>query len=268
MSLPEDAERREQAGVHLAGPDDTRLHFSGPPTALTGTIPLVNTGNEKQKIRSAVVSSDTLRGAAQLPLQEIPFRARLFGGEQASVPATLSLDPQTAPGTYELAVTVGARTLRATAHVTEVVDLRLDPVQITLFAGAATSYTRTVVMENAGNVPLPTGAQCDAPIFESRDLLSTFLIGLSKGDRKSAESMARAFLSEWADLRAGTLIAKRMPMVLAPGEKVAADVEFVLPNNLKPLRHYVVSQQLYNATLAVDIYTTSKTGSGTKARAK
>jgi hypothetical protein len=251
----------EVAMVHLAGPEETRLSFSGPPKGLTGTIPLVNRGSEKQKVRSIAVSSEKLLGAARLPLREIPFFARLYGGEQVSVPATLVLDAQTPPGSYDLELTVGSRTLPATAHVSEVVDLRLDPTQITILAGSATSYTRTLVVENAGNVALPTGAQCEAPIFDSFDLVSTFLTGLSKGDRQSAESMTTAFLNEWASLSAGTLVSKRKPMILAPGQKLSADVEFQLPANLKPLRHYRASLQLYNATLSLDIYTTAKAGS-------
>jgi len=256
----------EKATVHLAGPQGTHLRFSGPPKSLTGTIPLINNGSEKQKIRSVALNSDKLLGAARLPLREIPFYARLYGGEQVSVPATLVLDPQTPPGSYDLELTVGARTLAATAYVSEVVDLRLDPVQITILAGSATSYTRTLVVENAGNVSLPTGAQCDAPIFDSFDLVSTFLIGLNKGDRQSAESMAKAFLNEWADLKAGTLVSKRKAMVLAPGQKLAVDVEFQLPADLKPLRHYHANLQLYNATLSVDIYTTAKAGSSTQGK--
>lgn len=251
----------EQSTVHLAGPANARLRFSGPPKNLTGTIPLVNNGSEKQKIRSVAVKSDKLLGAAKLPLREMPFYARLYGGEQLSVPATLALDPQTPPGSYDLELTVGARTLQATAYVTEVVDLRIDPVRITILAGAETSYTRTLVVENAGNVPLPTGARCDGPLFESFDLVSSLLTGLSKGDRKSAESMAKAFLNEWADLQAGTLITKRKAMVLTPGQKLSVDVEFELPDVLKPLRHYQANLQLYNAILSVDIYTTAKTGS-------
>jgi hypothetical protein len=248
----------EQSTVHLAGPEDTHLRFSGPPQALTGTIPLVNNGSEKQKIRSIAINPGKLLGAARLPLREIPFYARLYGGEQVSVPATLVLDPQTPPGSYDLEITVGARTLPATAYVSEVVDLRLDPVEITILAGSATSYTRTLVVENAGNVSLPTGAQCDAPIFDSFDLVSTFLIGLNKGDRRSAETMTKAFLNEWADLKAGTLVTKRKAMVLAPGQKLAGDVEFQLPADLIPLHHYRANLQLYNATLSVDIYTRGK----------
>jgi hypothetical protein len=247
--------------VHLAGPEDTRLHFSGPPRALTGSLPLVNTSSDKQKVRSVAVNSDKLRGVARVPLQEFAFNARLYGGEQALIPATIAIDPQTPPGKYEFEVTVGDRTMPAVAQVSEVVDLRLDPPRITILAGSAKSYTRTFTAENAGNVPLPTGSQCEAPIFDSFDLVSSLLTGLHKGDRQSAESMARAFLNEWADLQAGTLITKRAAMVLRPGQKISVDLEFVLPAELKPLRHYRANLQLYNANLLVDIYTSANAGS-------
>src|SRR5690349_1773310 len=102
MGMNVDTPISEHGAVHLAGPEDTRLRFSGPPKSLTGTIPLVNTGSEKQKIRSVAVKSDKLLGAGRLPLREIAFYARLYGGEQVSVPATLVLDPQTPPGSYDL----------------------------------------------------------------------------------------------------------------------------------------------------------------------
>lgn len=256
----------EQPTVQLAGSQDTRLYFSGPPKALTGRLPLVNNGTEKQKIRTVAVNAGELQGAARLPIREFPFYARLYGGEQANIPATISLDPQTPPGNYEFAVTVGETTMPATAHVSEVVDLRLDPTEITILAGAATSYTRTLVVENAGNVPLPTGAQCDAPIFDSYDLLTALVIGLHKSDKESVESMVKAFLTEWAELQVGTLVTKRPAMILRPGQKLTVDVEFQLPADLKPLRHYRSSLQLYNATLSVDIYTTAKSGSGDQSK--
>src|SRR4051794_38954792 len=110
----------EEHTLQLAGTENTELHFSGPPHALTGRIPLVNTGAEKQKIRTVAVNTGKLQGAAQLPLREIPLYARLYGGEQASVPAHIVLDAQTAPGKYQFEIAVGAKTLPATAYVSEV----------------------------------------------------------------------------------------------------------------------------------------------------
>jgi hypothetical protein len=258
----------ERQTVQLASREGTRLHFSGPPSGLTGTIPLINTGPDKQKIRTVAVNTEKLQGPARLPLREFGLNARLYGGTQANVPAMIVLNSQTQPGKYDFEVTVGGRTLPATAHVSEVVDLRINPNQVTILAGPNTSYKRTFVLENAGNVPLPTGAQCEAAIFDSFDLLSSLVIGLHKGDRASAESMAKAFLNEWADLQAGILVTRRNPIVLRPGQKTAVDVEFQLPPNLKPLRHYRANLQLFDATIGVDIYTSLNYGSKRKSKLK
>jgi hypothetical protein len=254
---------QEQA-IQLAGPEGVRLFFSGPPRALTGTIPLVNSGTDKQKIRSVAVSAGDLLGAAGLPLREFSFYAKLHPGEQANISGKIMLDRRTRPGPHDIKITVGARTLPATVYVTEVVNLRMQPQQITILAGSPSSYTRKFIFENEGNIDLPIGAQCEVPLFEPLDLTSSMLIGLHKADKASAESMVKGLLREWSDLQAGTLVINREPKILRPGEKAAIDVEFQLPPELKPIRHYRANLRLYNASLKLDIYTTAKVGSARK----
>jgi hypothetical protein len=251
---------QEQA-IHLAGPENSRLFFSGPPRALTGTIPLINSGADKQKIRSVAVNAADLIGAAGLPLREFPFYARLDPGQQANISGKLMLDRKTPPGNYDVTITVGSRTLPATVYVTEVVDLRMQPRQITILAGSPSSYTRKFIFENLGNVDLPIGAQCEVPLFESFDLTSSMVMGLHKAGKDSAESMVKGVLREWSELQAGTLVIKRDAKILRAGQKVAIDVEFQLPPELKPVRRYHTNLQLYNAPVSVDIYTTAKIGS-------
>ena len=219
----------ENPGLQLAGPQDMRLRFSGPPRSLSGTIPLINPTAEKQRIRSIAVSSEKLLGIASQPLREIPFHARLRGGEQVNVPVKLALHSQTPPGSYDLELTIGHRTLPATVHVTEVVDLRIQPNAITILAGSPSAYTRKLIFENAGNVPLPTGAQCESPLFEQDDLVSSALIGLHNADKASAESLLKGLLDEWSGLAAGSLVINRQAIILRPGQKVEMDVEFLLP---------------------------------------
>lgn len=261
MGATDNTRSSPQQAIHLAGPTDSRLFFSGPPGALRGTIPLVNSGEDRRKIRSVTVSGGDLTGAAGLPLREFPFYARLDPGEQANISGRLMLDRRTPPGSYDVAITVGSRTLPATVYVTEVIDLRMQPRQITILAGAPSSYTRKFIFENLGNVDLPIGSQCEVPLFESLDLVSSMVIGLHKAEKTSAESMVNGFLREWSELQAGTLVIKRDAKILRPGQKVAIDVEFQLPPELKPTRRYHTNLQLYNAPVSVDIYTTAKVGS-------
>ncbi|MBV9673808.1 MAG: hypothetical protein JO076_13430 [Verrucomicrobia bacterium] len=249
----------------LAGPDDNVLFFSGPPQTITGIIPVVNISSEDQKIRSITIKSNKLRGAGGVPLSEIPFRARLRGGQQANLRARLPVDPLTPPGSYEFEVTIGSRKLPAVAHIPEVIDLRILPGEITIVASPKTSsYTRSVVAENRGNVSLLTGNQCEVPVFEITTLTSAVLNGLSKGDRESKDSMVKAALTELADLKVGTLVIKRKAMAISPGQKVAVDIEFELPAELKPQRRYSASLSLYNANLKIEIYTTAKSQLGSR----
>lgn len=246
-----------QGSIQLAAVNDARVFFFGPPQALQGNIPLVNTGADKEKIRSIEVSAHELRGPASLPLKEVPFYARLYPGQQASVPGMISLDATTRPGKYDFEIRVAGKSVPATAQVAEVVDFRITPGNVTILAGSISKVTRQFVIENAGNVDLPTGSKCEATIFDSFDLITGLLTGLHKADKTSVETMVKGFLDEWANLEVGTLTINRMPVTVHPGQKLTVDVDFQLPTGLKPLRHYYANLQLYNATLGVDIYTTA-----------
>lgn len=251
----------EVLSIQLAGKADTKLVFSGPPTRLQGTIRLVNPTSEKQKLRRVGIQAKKLLGAARLPLSEIALSARLAPGEQMSVQSIIGVDPQTPPGSYPLELTIGGQTVQATAHVTEVVDFRMEPSEITILAGKDSKYEREFVIENAGNVPLPLGERCEAPLLDSVDLVTSMLVGLHNAQKQEKASQVESWLKEWGNQAAGTLVVTRDAITLGPGQKITATAQFELPADLKPLRHYRANLQLYNATLAVDIYTTVKAGS-------
>jgi hypothetical protein len=207
------------------------------------------------------VATDKLLGAASLPLQAIAMSARLNPGQQAAIRSTLVLDAQTAPGTYPLKVTIGSNVVDATAHVTEVVDFRMQPDEITILAGSDSTYEREFVIENAGNVPLPLGDRCETPLVDSIDLQTAMLVGLHKALNQEAKGQVESWLREWGEREGGMLAVERDPIVLRPGQKITATARFHLPADLKPFRNYVATLQLYNATLQVSIYTTKKAGS-------
>ena len=259
MSADADTPQTESAGIQFAGPDDARLVFSGPPQRLTGTIPLINTSADKQKLRSLEVSADVLQGPAQLPLREVPFLVKLSPGQQAAASGVITLDRGTRPGSYQIELKIGDRSVPATAHVSEVVDFQIDPTQVTILGEPGKTYTRKFFFQNKGNTDLPTGARCEAPVFRSLSLLANLLTGLHKADKSSAEEMVKGFLNEWSTMQVGTMVITREPITLAPGDKVEVDVDFQLPAELEPLNHYAALLQLYNAVLAVDIYTTAET---------
>jgi hypothetical protein len=250
----------DAAGIEFAGTADSPLIFSGPPGKVRGTLRLNNPTAVTQSLRSLAVTTDKLLGAASLPLTNIPMSARLSPGQQAAIRGTIVLDAQTPPGSYPLQVTIGSQVVQATAHVTEMVDFRIQPGQITILAGSETTYEREFVIENAGNVPLPLGDRCEAPLVDSIDMQTSMLVGLHKAGDRDSKDQVQSWLHEWGEREGGTLVVLRDPIILRPGQKTAAKARFQLPD-LKPFRNYTATLQLYNATLGVSIYTTKKMGS-------
>ena len=246
-----------ESSVQLAGAANTRLSFVGPPGRLTGAIPLINETDTRLRLRSTGLKLATPKAAAGLPLGEAYFFARLYPGEQANVSAAISLDPSTPPGHHQFELTIGKRTIAVDAHVEEVVDLRVAPSEITILAGTDTAYTRTLIVENAGNVDLPSGAESVVLVYDSVDLQCLLVPGINESDRSTVEEMLKSILLRTGDLQAGTLMMRWDPIVLHPGQKLAVDVTFNLPEKLKALHHYYAHIPLYNETLLVDIYTTA-----------
>jgi hypothetical protein len=235
--------------------------FSGPPLRLRGHFRLVNPSAQKLKLTSLPIETDSLLGPARLPVRSVAVGVRLAPGEQAMIPGTLRLDPQTPPGSYDFSVNIAGQSVPATAHVTDVVDFRMEPATVTLLVGAETSFERTFVIENAGNVPLPLGERCEAPLIDSIDLETAMLAGLHEALEDELKLKVDAWLDEWGRRSGGMLAIVREPIILRPGQKITASATFELPEDLKPYRCYHANLQLYNATISVDIYTTRKAGS-------
>lgn len=250
--------------IQYANVDPKGVVFYGPPKMLRGTLPLVNPTDQKLKMQSLSVTTDTLRGPASLPLQTIAVGVRLMPGEQAAVRSTIQLDPQTAPGTYSFSVDVSGTSVPVTAHVTEVVDFRIEPSTVTLLAGSESSFERTFVIENAGNVPLPLGERCEAPLTDSIDLKTSMLHGLSNAGDAEVKEKVNAWLKDWGERMPGMLVVLRDPIVLSPGNKMTATATFQLPDTLQPFRCYTANLQLYNAFLTITVYTTRNVNASSK----
>src|SRR6187402_228074 len=254
--------------IQFADSGESGVVFSGPPKMLRGNIRLINTSDQQLKMASLPVKTDTLLGPASLPLQNLAVGVKLLPGEQAAVSSTLQLDAQTPPGTYNFSVDISGKSVSATAHVTEVIDLRMEPTEVTLLAGAETSFERTFVIENAGNVPLPMGERCEAPLLDSIDLKTSMLQGLHDAVDMELKEKVQAWLKNWGERMPGMLVILRDPIVLSPGNKITASATFQLPENLEPFRCYRADLQIYNAFLSVTIYTTRKAGSVNKKRVR
>ena len=240
-------------------PETEMFVVAGPPRALRGELRLRNDSNEKLKLRSVSVRSRE-RGKAPpgLEFANLQVGARLRPGEQAAIPLELELNSETAPGIYELETEIGGRMVPIRAHVTPHVDLRIEPAAVTLLVGSNRTVEHEFIAENAGNVPLPLGERCEAPLFDSVDFMTAFREGIRKSVGVELKPRFEQIFDQVGRMQVGSLLVHRERTTLKPGERRQMSARFELPEDIKPGRHYRASLELYNATLRVDIYTTEK----------
>jgi hypothetical protein len=244
-----------------ASSETETLVVAGPPHALCGRLRLRNDSEEKLKVRGfALRERAGKKGAPKLSAATMQAAARLRPGEEAVVAMHLAVSGQTTPGVYVMEVEIGDRTLPVEAHVTEHVDLKLEPSALTLLVGSNLEIEREFVFENVGNVALPLGERCEAPLLGSTDLVTALRESLRNNVGEELKSRIEKMLDEIGRVQIGSLVIERERVTLSPGERRQLKVRFVLPEDIKPSRHYWAVLGLYNATLTVDIYTTEKAG--------
>ncbi|MFQ5560064.1 MAG: hypothetical protein ACE5FU_05695 [Nitrospinota bacterium] len=159
---------------------DSPLVFYGPPHRLSGSFRLENASLEKVKLRTLALRSTTLKDSVNSPLTRLQVNSHVGPEERASVPAFMEVDPNTPPGVYDAEFEIGGRFQKIEAHVVETVNLLLQPESITLVAGTEDSFEREILVENAGNIPLALGGECQAPLIRSTDLMTSFREALRK----------------------------------------------------------------------------------------
>jgi hypothetical protein len=242
-------------GLTLVHQQNEPIVFSGPPGRVTGTLNLLNTSNEKLKLTTVRLDAPMLTGAARQPLGELRIAARIYPNQQGAVPVTLPLDPCTAPGSYTAHIRVGDHIQSVVIHVTEHVDLHVEPDGVAINTDGERKFTREFVVENAGNVALPLGDKCFAPLLDSLGLSGVIHKGLKGAcDRKFEETM-HSLLCAWSNQQVGLVSLSRDNVTLKPGEKRVMKGAFELPDDIQSYRHFVADFELFNAAIHLDVYT-------------
>ncbi len=230
--------------------------FSGPPGHLKATLRLQNISREKAKLSSVKLIAPKLQGMAKQPLEELRIAAKLFPNQQAEIPMVMPLDPITPPRTYEAQIHVGEQELEVLMHVSEHVELGVEPSGITIYLDGKVknSFEHEFVVENLGNIALPLGDKCMVPLVDSLGITSLLRNGLKDACEQTTDDVLKSFLCSWADQQVGLVSFIREPFTLEPGKKVIIKGRIELPEDTKPYRHYIADFELFNATIHLDVY--------------
>lgn len=238
--------------------DDEPIVFYGPPGTLRGGLRLRNNSDEKVKMPALALDVPGIKGPARQPLRHLSVLARIYPQQQAHVTAVMSLDPFTPPGTYEGSLGIADRWQRVRVHVTEQVDLRVEPTRVSLFTQGELAFRRVFVVENAGNVPLRLGSECIVPLGDTAELRAALQQGLRGAcDAEGANDVLKAVLCALSERQVGTVSVKREDITLKPGETRPLAVTFTLPDDLRRFRRYVAVLPLYTSSVYLEVVTGS-----------
>lgn len=249
------AKKSQAYPLILAHAEDEPLVFYGQPGAIRGAVRLHNTSNEKVKLYGMPLDTPDIRGPGGAPLRQLQLSARLYAHQQATVPVMLQVDPATAPGTYEVSLQLGDRRRTAVVHVSEKIDLRLEPSRVSLHTEGEYVFQREFVVQNAGNVSLRLGSKCLALLVNPMELPAALRLGLKDACDQEPAEVLKAFLCAWSRRQVGNISLTREDITLEPGETRIETCTFTLPDNLRSFRRYDADMALYNATLHVTVYT-------------
>jgi hypothetical protein len=134
--------------------EQDEIILNGPPRSLRGKMNLHNQSDSAVRIRSFDLRTPANvkdHSGINAPLF---VNTKLRSGERRVEGVSLSLAPDTPPGTYESFISVGGKECRVKLVVQPTIAIEVDPTEFT-FQGTApgTRHTAAFTLTNMGNLP-------------------------------------------------------------------------------------------------------------------
>jgi hypothetical protein len=247
----------------------------GPPTSLEGEVLLHNAGPEKLILRDVRVRGEAIarRGAeaggpGELALRRVILRP----GQLRRLPLQLALSPTTPPGEYHAEVQVGGHVRQIVMHVTEVVQLEIEPDPVVLDNRPGATLSKQVVFSNRGNVSLTIG-EIGAVVLDE-EFLNCRAGRAAVMDSEERVHSLDDFLTEYIHQTRVALAETGLLRVhntagtfsLQPGEVRAVELEFRIPDKLERRARFFGAAALYTSNLDIVIAPTHAEPAGRQTR--
>jgi hypothetical protein len=215
--------------------------FGGVPPICAGDLELINSSDEKVRVRTIPVVGYENSAASNLGLAELRVGVRLAPRDRTRARAYFAVKPHTPPGTYTADLSCGSQRERVVVHVRENQSLRIDPEEIHLRGAAGDVLTTVVVVTNDGNVS-ETMRDLALVFLEERNWVGRSLVQALR-DTKADEGH-QTFLDRLTrELRVTMARPARVTIrsdnsELRPGETREIELETELPAELIKGRFY------------------------------
>jgi hypothetical protein len=198
-------------------------------------------------VRAAVLkpAGASLGAAAITPLGPMV----ILPGSSVRAQVRATVDRRTPPGRYEAEVSVDGHVRRAVLQVPEEIDLQVSESQLVVAADPDSEQVRSVVLTNAGNVPLrvheigPVELEHDPPARPLLERLGVLRAGPPAAGRKHPAPRED---ERDCDERPATVVG-RLPeaLVVEPGESVPCEWRIRVSGPLRAGVRYRASAPLY-----------------------
>ena len=243
--------------VIVRSPAGKPIDFAGPPGSVTGTVELRNMRAHSVVLRDAGLLDRS--GRLWDAQRQHHFSAIMLRAEQdENVPLTMQLDPATPPGKYAAEFRIGGETRPAVISVAETLLLKASPLRFWI-ANVQDVQRKSIRVTNMGNVPAsvvsPGEVELYEDVSEETDLHAAIEALLARNDPTLKDALrALATLLGKARGRPVGKISIRVeesPIVVAPAESRAIELDLTVPRDLSPNRRYRARAPLSTADLDV-----------------
>jgi hypothetical protein len=225
--------------------EDEPLVLAGPPGELTGQIRLHNPGDAKVVLRDAGIKDPS--GVLRLMSARHPLEPTVLRPDQGDdVPLSISVDPSTPPGDYDVELEVGGRSRAAVLHVHEVFDLTVQPRTLVVVNQTGLAQQKRLTISNDGNVAFTIADPGTVELHDDRprdrEVLRVAIEPLLDRDQPDLEALVVALLAAAREdgERLGCLAVRTRgrKIEIRPGETKPVDLEITVVDELPSNRRY------------------------------
>lgn len=237
--------------------------FSGRPPFITGQLEIINTSDERVRVRAIpATSTDAPQGMAELRvLARVPAHGR------AQVSGHFVVDRGSTPGRYTAELRCGDQREDIVVHVLDRDAVRTDPGTIRLRGRAGDVLPHTVVASNDGNVAHAV-PKVLLVFFEEQDWIGRSVVDALRDTEPDTpysgylDRLLREFRSSL--LSPARVIVDRDVETLEPGHVAEMTLRLSAPPGLVKGRHYVGSTTFLGRPLQFELECTGAAGSRRK----
>ncbi|MEM7551585.1 MAG: hypothetical protein AAF363_18015 [Bacteroidota bacterium] len=220
---------------------EEEIILNGPPGLLTGTVNLKNQNKDVARVRYLDLKATRDRKSKSLDSKQLYFNSKLRAGEESMEHISLSLAPDTAPGTYENYIELGGKKRKVVTVIQPTIAIEITPSDFS-FQGTkpGTEHLATITVTNMGNMDFQIPQVKHVAPMDMDLLCRAFGYGfrqdMEEGFSKTMDHVTRNLkenLPKWAKAKVA-----EAGRILKPGRNMLVNIKITIPPDAKADNDY------------------------------